>query len=294
MDFTEYTKTIFTNTTGEEIKLSEAERATIASYLVENSLVGMLGTKLTIQSANRSNVVFLKNLGQTWSDKEKPGPGEFEAPKLQPVTINWLKPKKQAVAYTEADLQLGLPDSTRIKLEAAAKEFNKEYERHCWKEIETKVSAQADSKIVKDILNDAVEPKKAFAEIMDLADKLLTHKSKKEYLDGISKEDIIIFVKPSVFTKLVLAGLTGSMAQTAFIGGKYAIANLGGYTIVENQYLDKADVIVTTNFIAASMKNVNAANVGILNPTNDIGLYFEAMALFGFVYESPIYGYFKA
>lgn len=294
MDFTEYTKTIFTNTTGEEIKLSEAERATIASYLVENSLVGMLGTKLTIQSANRSNVVFLKNLGQTWSDKEKPGPGEFETPKLQPVTINWLKPKKQAVAYTEADLQLGLPDSTRIKLEAAAKEFNKEYERHCWKEIETKVSAQADSKIVKDILNDAVEPKKAFAEIMDLADKLLTHKSKKEYLDGISKEDIIIFVKPSVFTKLVLAGLTGSMAQTAFIGGKYAIANLGGYTIVENQYLDKADVIVTTNFIAASMKNVNAANVGVLNPTNDIGLYFEAMALFGFVYESPIYGYFKA
>lgn len=294
MDFTEYTKTIFTNTTGEEIKLSEAERATIASYLVENSLVGMLGTNLTIQSANRSNVVFLKNLGQTWSDKEKPGPGEFETPKLQPVTINWLKPKKQAVAYTEADLQLGLPDSTRIKLEAAAKEFNKEYERHCWKEIETKVSAQADSKIVKDILNDAVEPKKAFAEIMDLADKLLTHKSKKEYLDGVSKEDIIIFVKPSVFTKLVLAGLTGSMAQTAFIGGKYAIANLGGYTIVENQYLDKADVIVTTNFIAASMKNVNAANVGVLNPTNDIGLYFEAMALFGFVYESPIYGYFKA
>lgn len=294
MDFTEYTKTIFTNTVGEEIKLSEAERATIASYLVENSLVGMLGTKLTIQSANRSNVVFLKNLGQTWSDKEKPGPGEFETPKLQPVTINWLKPKKQAVAYTEADLQLGLPDSTRIKLEAAAKEFNKEYERHCWKEIETKVSSQADSKIVKDILDDSVEPKKAFSAIMDLADKLLTHKSKKEYLDGISKEDIIIFVKPSVFTKLVLAGLTGSMAQTAFIGGKYAIANLGGYTIVENQYLDKADVIVTTNFIAASMKNVNAANVGVLNPTNDIGLYFEAMALFGFVYESPIYGYFKA
>ena len=294
MDFTEYTKTIFTNTTSEEIKLSEAERATIASYLVENSLIGMLGTKLTIQSANRSNVVFLKNLGQTWSDKEKPGPGEFETPKLQPVTINWLKPKKQAVAYTEADLQLGLPDSTRIKLEAAAKEFNKEYERYCWKEIETKVSGQTDSKIIKDILDDSVEPKKAFAEIMNLADKLLTHKSKKEYLDGISKEDIIIFVKPSVFTKLVLAGLTGSMAQTAFIGGKYAIANLGGYTIVENQYLDIADVIVTTNFIAASMKNVNAANVGVLNPTNDIGLYFEAMALFGFVYESPIYGYFKA
>lgn len=294
MDFTEYTKTIFTNTTSEEIKLSEVERATIASYLVENSLIGMLGTKLTIQSANRSNVVFLKNLGQTWSDKEKPGPGEFETPKLQPVTINWLKPKKQAVAYTEADLQLGLPDSTRIKLEAAAKEFNKEYERHCWKEIETKVSGQTDSKIIKDILDDSVEPKKAFAEIMNLADKLLTHKSKKEYLDGISKEDIIIFVKPSVFTKLVLAGLTGSMAQTAFIGGKYAIANLGGYTIVENQYLDIADVIVTTNFIAASMKNVNAANVGVLNPTNDIGLYFEAMALFGFVYESPIYGYFKA
>lgn len=292
MEFSEYTKSLFTNKTGEEIKLTDAERSVLCSYLVDKSIIGLLGTKLSVASTSKANVVFLKNQDQTWKDKEAPGPGEFQKPNFDPVTINWLKPKMQSVAFTEADLQLGLPSAASTKLAAAATSFAKNFERHCWKELETKLNTLASQKIIKDL--SSLDGKAAYVEIMNLANKLLELKNEKEGLDGVSKDDIIIFVKPSILTKISLAGLVGNMAQTAFLAGKYGISTLGGYTIVENPYLSKADVIVATNFTAASMKHINAANIATLAPTNDIGMYFEAMGLFGLVYSSTMYGYFKA
>ncbi|KDE44227.1 hypothetical protein, partial [Metamycoplasma hyosynoviae] len=173
-------------------------------------------------------------------------------------------------------------------LEKASADFNNNFERYCWNELEKKLKTSDTNKKVKDLLDPSITDKEVLNEILALGNALTQHVDKKDAIDGISETDIIIHVKPAVLTRLAQAGLIGNNAQQMFVGGQYAIGYVGGFQIIGNRFLKEIDAIASATFFAGSMVNVNAANYDRLAPTNDYGLYYEAMGLFGIVYPTCV------
>lgn len=286
MSFEAYTKALFANYKDtNNIELKDAERAVVNSYIVNDSLIGLLGTNLQIGEVNRAVITVLKNLGHEFKDKTAPGVKEFEAGKFEKEIITWKKPKFQSVAFTEADKYLGIPESASIKLQKASADFARLYEAECWKELEQHIMTKSlvDTKTLT-----SKDGKEIYTELVALGTELSKLEDKDEGIAGIERQDIIIFVKPEIFDKLATVGLVGNAAQSTLENGRYGIATLGGYKIYANRYLSSCDAIAATNFTAASMTNIIAANIDQLKPTNDIGLYFEAMFAFGVVYGKTI------
>ena len=136
------------------------------------------------------------------------------------------------------------------------------------------------------MLADTISDKDVRKAVVGLGTSLTKHIDAKDGINGIKKSDIIIHVKPEVLDRLSEAGLVGNYAEQMFVGGQYSIATVGGYTVIANKYLNDIDAIACANFAVASMVNVNAANYERLAPTNDYGMYYEAMSLFGIAYPT--------
>ncbi len=287
MEFKQYLNALFANQKDNEaFSLDQKTRNEINSYIVQYSLIGTLGTNLSLGSVSEASATFIKNIGQTWSEKKNPGPGEFEKGNYTKISFNWNLPQFQSLAFTHADTLLGVPAAASIKIEKASADFNDNFETYCWAELEKKVKTTDTHKQVKDLLSDSISDKDVRKAVVALGTALTKHKDDKEGINGIKKSDIIIHVKPEVLDRLSEAGLVGNYAEQMFVGGQYSIATVGGYTVIANKYLTDIDAIACTNFSVASMVNVNAANYERLAPTNDYGMYYEAMSLFGIAYPT--------
>lgn len=287
MEFKEYLTALFANQKeSEAFSLDQKTRNEINSYIVQYSLIGTLGTNLSLGSVSEANATFIKNIGQTWNQKKNPGPGEFEKGNYAKISFNWNLPQYQSLAFTHADTLLGVPTAASIKIEKASADFNDNFERYCWAELEKKVKTTDTNKITKDLLADTISDKDVRKAVVGLGTSLTKHIDAKDGINGIKKSDIIIHVKPEVLDRLSEAGLVGNYAEQMFVGGQYSIATVGGYTVIANKYLNDIDAIACANFAVASMVNVNAANYERLAPTNDYGMYYEAMSLFGIAYPT--------
>ncbi|WP_444704923.1 hypothetical protein ACT1UH_02940 [Mycoplasma sp. 332] len=287
MEFRQYLNAIFANQKQDEaFSLNQKIRNEINSYIVEYSLIGTLGTNLTLGSVSEASAVFIKNIGQTWNQKTQPGPGEFEKGNYAKISFNWNLPQYQSLAFTQADTILGVPSAAAIKIEKASADFNDAFEAYAWSELEKKVKISDTHKITKDLLSETISDKDVRKAVVALGTALTKHKDDKDGINGIRKSDIVIHVKPEVLDRLSEAGLVGNFAEQMFVGGQYSIATVGGYKVIANKYLNEIDAIACSNFSVASMINVNAANYERLAPTNDYGMYYEAMSLFGIAYPT--------
>lgn len=265
--------------------LGENQRTTVASYIVSNTILPLLGTKLTLSSVSEANATFIKNLGQTFHEKTAVGPGSFEVALYDKVTFNWNKPLYQTIGYTQADIELGVPAAFTTKLEKAAADYTNYFERKGFEKIEN--SLTADNKVeTTNLLDINLSATDAYDKVVNLGNELTKLQNKKDGIDGIKNEDIIILVSPEVLQKIAKTGMIGNNASQIFEGGRYAITSLGGYKVIAVPFLTKTQALATTNFAVASMVKVNAANSDRLVPTNDTGLYFEAMSIIGVVYPS--------
>lgn len=287
MKFKQYLNALFANQKeGEAFSLDQKTRNEINSYIVQYSLIGTLGTNLSLGSVSEASATFIKNIGQSWNEKKNPGPGEFEKGNYTKISFNWNTPQYQSLAFTHADTLLGVPAAASIKIEKASADFNDNFEAYCWAELEKKVKTTDTHKQVKNLLDESISDKDVRKAVIALGTALTKHKDDKEGINGIKKSDIVIHVKPEVLDRLSESGLVGNYAEQMFVGGQYSIATIGGYTIIANKYLTDIDAIACTNFAVASMINVNAANYERLAPTNDYGMYYEAMSLFGVAYPT--------
>lgn len=288
MEFKQYLSALFAQQgNNEQFTLDQKIRSEINSYIVEYSLIGTLGTNLSLGSVSEASAVFVKNIGQSWNEKKAPGPGTFEQGKYAKVSFNWNVPLYQSLAFTHADNLLGFPQAASTKIAKASADFNDGFEADCWKKIEEHLKQQlADKKVVKDLLSPTLSDRDVRHEIIALGTALTKHIDAKDGINGIKKSDIIIHVKPEVLDRLSESALLGNYAEQMFVGGQYSIATVGGYKVIANKYLTDVDAIACTNFSAASMVNVNAANYERLAPTNDYGIYYEAMGLFGIAYPT--------
>ncbi|MBZ4203402.1 hypothetical protein [Mycoplasma tauri] len=291
MDLKQYTKALFASENFENTNaysLGERERSTVASYIVNNSLIGTMGEKLDLGSVSDATATFIKNVGQTFQNKEKLGPGEFEKAKYEKVSFHWNTPQYQAVGFSQADIALGLPTAFSIKLDKAAADYSGDFEEAAFKMLETEI-IKTDSNIIKGInalLDGSKTADQLYDAIVNLGNELAKHKDKKDGINRIRHDDIIIHVKPEILQKISKLGMTGNNALQMFQGGQYAITTLGGYKVIANHYLDALDAIATTNFSVGSLVKVIAANYDRLAPTNDYGLYYEAMNLVGIAYKT--------
>ncbi|WP_027335085.1 hypothetical protein [Mycoplasmopsis felifaucium] len=282
-----YTEAIFAKKANESnLSLKESELAQISNIAANELLIGLLGTDLPVMDVNKSTVTFLRNIGQTFEEKTKVGISEVKAPKLDPVTFNWNKPKFQALGFSAADEALGLPNAAAIKLERAQSDFIELTESEAWTEFETKVKTLTNQKVVFNYTTKT--GKEIWQELVKQAIEVSKTKNITEGISRVQKSKIIIFVKDEVFNKLASDLIIGNYAEQVAQNGAGAIATIGGYKVVANPYLNEFDAIIATTFTAASMVNVNAANITTLVPTNDTAMYYEAMNLFGVAYTSCI------
>ncbi|WP_029608915.1 hypothetical protein [Mycoplasma simbae] len=271
----------------DNLSLTESELGQVADFTASQSLFGLLGTNLPLQDVNRASATFLRNIGHAFKDKEGVGAKEVVAPKLEPITINWQKPKYQAVGFTAADMARGLPNVAPVKLERALKDFLTLHEETAFKALETKALTLTSQKTVKADI-DSLTPQNLWKLVADTALKVQNTKSEAEGVKRVAKDDIVIFIKEEHLLKLAQSGIIGNFAQQAYTEGAGAITKLGGYTIVGCPYLASAEILVATNFTAPSMIDVIASNIDKLAPSNDYALYFEAMDLYGIAYTSTI------
>ncbi|WP_412031265.1 hypothetical protein [Metamycoplasma buccale] len=289
LEFKSYLNALFAGkgkTGATAYQLSNDELKEINSFLVKDSLIGTLGTDLAVSETSTSNVVILKNIGQGWNEKTGPGMnGNYEKGRYATETFNWNAPYFQAVGFTEADKKMKVPQAAAIKLEKASVDYNNAFEAESWKKLETHLKTADSKKITKDLLDKTITDKEVYEIVIGLGTALMQHKNDDDGIDKIPKDKIIIHVKPEVFDRISLAGLVGNRAEISFVGGQYSIGIVGGYKIIGNPYLDNMQAMAGATFSALSMISVNAANIDRLAPTNDIGLYYEAMSLFGIAYK---------
>ncbi|VEU75598.1 Uncharacterised protein [Mycoplasmopsis maculosa] len=284
----EFTSALYAKKSNESTNLSlnPSELSEVTNYMINTSLIGNLGTKLTIKDGNKSVVTFLKNIGQDFSPKTKAGIESVSIPLLESVSIHWNTPEMQAIGFTRADMNLGLPNVAAAKLDRAQNDFIKKHEKAGFKIIEDKMSSLSNQKTVKDL--STLSGKNIWLALSEEAIKLQKLESKTDGINGVDREDIVIFVKDEIFNKLAADMIIGNFAQSAALDGVKAINTINGYKIFACPYLNEADAIIATTFTMASMVEVNAANIGTLGITNDLGMYFEAMSLAGIIYESTI------
>lgn len=184
----------------------------------------------------------------------------------------------------QADIKMGIPNAAAIKLERANSDFYEASESEMWKYFEKEALALNDHKHVKDLT--ALDGKKIFDELVAQAIKVSQTVSEEEGISRINKNKIIIFVKEEIFVKLQSALMIGNNAAQMALGDSSVLPTIAGYRIVPNPYLNEVDAIIATSFTAASMININSAKVSVLEPTDDLAFYYEAMNLYGLAYKS--------
>ncbi|WP_241849655.1 hypothetical protein [uncultured Sneathia sp.] len=66
MEFKQYLSALFAQQgNNEQFTLDQKIRSEINSYIVEYSLIGTLGTNLSLGSVSEASAVFVKNIGQS-------------------------------------------------------------------------------------------------------------------------------------------------------------------------------------------------------------------------------------
>jgi hypothetical protein len=66
MEFKQYLNALFANQKDNEaFSLDQKTRNEINSYIVQYSLIGTLGTNLSLGSVSEASATFIKNIGQT-------------------------------------------------------------------------------------------------------------------------------------------------------------------------------------------------------------------------------------
>lgn len=286
LTFKEYVNSIYAakGKTGETpIALNEVERGTVASYIVQHSLIGTLGLDLPFAEASKSSATFIKNLAQDLKPKTTLGNGTFDKARFESVIVKWNEPYYESVGFMASDIALGLPNASALKLSAAAAKFSRLFERTAWAKIEEH-ALTLDNTEHKSLLDTKLSDLQVRKEIINLGTQLMKLKDEDDNIDGISKDQIVIHVKPEVLDRVASSGVLGNFAEQSFVGGQYSIGQVGGYQVYANPFLDKLDAIACSTFSTASRTAVIASNTGNISLTEDIGYYFEAMSLFKVIY----------
>lgn len=281
--------------------LPDKDRLSLLADVVNNSLLRTLSTRQEVSDVSSGTVNFLK-LQRT--DKKKKTSIGLKITDIDPVkytveTVKWDNAYFNSAGFTKADLNRGLPEASAQKMQLFMDDYIKDVETEKWGIIENHIITNKDTMITdfdistveSDIRNSGSDVAKIlYLKIISLATKLTKHENKKDGIRFVNKNSIVIHIKPELFDVLSIAGITGNRAEQTFEGGQYSIATIGGYRIMSNQFLDKLDVVISTDYSCGTGFRLNAANIDRIGLTNDMGIYYEAQSLFGIIYPTLFLG----
>lgn len=281
--------------------LPDKDRLSLLADVVNNSLLRTLSTRQEVSDVSAGTVNFLK-LQRT--DKKKKTTIGLKITDIDPMkytieTVKWDNAYFNSAGFTKADLNRGLPEASAQKMQLFMDDYIKDIETDKWGIIEDHIITNSDTMLTDFDYNNFLSGlgrsgsdacKMLYLGIISLATKLTKHVNKKDGIRFVNKNSIVIHVKPELFDALAIAGIAGNRAEQTFDGGQYSIATLGGYRIMSNQFLDKLDVIVSTDYSCGTGFRLNAANIDRIGLTNDVGIYYEAQSLFGIIYPSLFLG----
>lgn len=281
--------------------LPDQDRLSLLADVVNNSLLRTLSTRQEVSDVSAGTVNFLK-LQRT--DKKKKTTIGLKITDIDPMkytveTVKWDNAYFNSAGFTRADLNRGLPEASAQKMQLFMDDYIKDVETDKWGIIENHIITNKDTMLTGfdyDSFLDGLGKrgsevsKMLYLKIISLATKLTKHENKKDGIRFVNKNSIVIHVKPELFDALAIAGIAGNRAEQTFDGGQYSIATLGGYRIMSNQFLNKLDVIVSTDYSCGTGFRLNAANIDRIGLTNDVGIYYEAQSLFGIIYPSLFLG----
>lgn len=287
--------------TNQQFLLPENDRLSLLADVVNNSLLRTLSTRQQVSDVSAGTVNFLK-LQRT--DKKKKTTIGLKITDIDPMkytveTVKWDDAYFNSAGFTKADLNRGLPEASAQKMQLFMDDYIKDVETEKWGIIENHIITNKDTMITDFDYDDFINnigrsgsemSKLLYLKIIGLATKLTQHVNKKDGIRFVNKNSIVIYVKPELFDALAIAGIAGNRAEQTFDGGQYSIATLGGYRIMSNQFLNKLDVVVSTDYSCGTGFRLNAANIDRIGLTNDVGIYYEAQSLFGIIYPSLFLG----
>lgn len=285
----------------EQFLLPEKDRLSLLADVVNNSLLRTLSTRQEVSDVSAGTVNFLKL--QRTDKKKKTSIGlkitDIDPMKYTVETVKWDNAYFNSAGFTKADLNRGLPEASAQKMQLFMDDYIKDVETEKWGIIENHIITNKDAMITDFDYNDFISnigrggsemSKLLYLKIISLATKLTKHENKKDGIRFVNKNSIVIHIKPELFDVLSIAGITGNRAEQTFEGGQYSIATIGGYRIMSNQFLDKLDVVISTDYSCGTGFRLNAANIDRIGLTNDMGIYYEAQSLFGIIYPTLFLG----
>lgn len=293
--FTDYLTSIFANsdynTSPGQFQLPKQELNQLTIYTLRQSAFSEFTKAATIENVSAATIVFRKLTSGRFKEKDTIGTnGEIDKMTFPSVEIKFSKPHYAREGLTQADLTLGLPNACAPKLQRFLIDYSNFYDEKGFAQIGQVIDTSVSSKKELDFENSNSE--KIYDEIIEMATQLTLLNDYKEGIKYISRSDIVIAVEPSVFDKISKIGFLGNRVTETMSSGQYGIGTIGGYRIIAAPSLSATDykVIVGTNFSCGGTIKINAANIGKVNNTNDLEVYFEAMKASGVVFPTTLRG----
>lgn len=290
MDFNAYVLALFAGAgDGTNFKLAQKQLDYLSSHIVKLSLWREYCKSQTIGDVNASSVKFLKNIGGTLKNKTTIGDGDGDPMDIPSETITFYTPLYIKQLLAAADMAMGIPNASAMRLMKFMDQFEKAHEVYAFSTAEKVISDNAATQESTFDFNKST-PQEIYNKIVQLGTKLSLLKNDKEGLHFVSPQSIIISVEPTIMDKLASVGLAGNRMAETFAGGQYSITIIGGYKVVANPFLEKYKVIVGADFSGGNSERIIAANIKEIGASNDLATYFEALGLAGVVYKSTFFG----
>ncbi|KDE45237.1 hypothetical protein [Metamycoplasma hyosynoviae] len=258
------------------VKLNELQNAKLLSFWVQKSLIMEASKDVGIDTSDQKSVKFSVVLrGKKHKKGEILGTGEFDKYSIsKPFSIDWNEPdvyKEGLPAYAVANF----PATVAKKLDAFMDQDSKDFERQGFAILEKKAKENKKFKPIEiDIANATGQD--LYTTIVSAADALTELVDPKVGIDLIRANQIVIFARQDILTKISTFTMKGDNAAVSAKLGAYSLGMLGGYSTFSCPYLKEASVIITTTFSMGNARKIIAANAGkIDNLSNDLGAYLE-------------------
>ncbi|WP_027120072.1 hypothetical protein [[Mycoplasma] testudinis] len=272
----------------DKLQLPDNQLGILMSDIVEGSTLKTLSSRSVTSSVDSGSITYLKIIRTDKKEKTTIGLSEVPASSYNPITLNWGKAYYNSVGFTASDLAKGVPNAAAQYMMLFADDYAKDFEIDGWKKIEETILT---NKTTQAPYLTLPEKNKVNYIVSKLTNKLLTLVDKKEGIRFINRNSIVVHMKPELLDELSTQNIIGNRADVSFAGGRYSIGTFMGYTVISNQFLDKYDIVVATNYSIGTANRLLATNIGPVGNTNDIQVYYEHQSLMGIIYPTTIFGY---
>ncbi|AAT65047.1 Uncharacterised protein (plasmid) [Mesomycoplasma conjunctivae] len=274
--------------------------STLLNAILETNF---LGSTLTPASDPNSPVIeYLISLDQEWKTKEE----YTKNPRAQKARyakkeIRWNESHVQDIQLNKVDLLMNVPDMLVQKASDEISKWKRKVDKQNWLKVEEHIKNYATKKqngqpdsIVTEIDLTKKTDEEVYSEIVNMALRLMEHEDSTLGIDGIEQSKIGIFVKPSIYQKIVRYSTQGNFVKESIQGNPkdprtWLLSDfqmIAGIKVKPSTLLKEFEAVAWTSDSAGSGSRLISLKTDEVPKFSDRFVAMEIQNFFGIVCDS--------